>query len=259
MFILVIGTFALHVAFHRDQLAVAAARFRDRGCVANRHLGFVQPHPATMPTLVANVASLALRLRHARSRGLHCFEVRAVVGLVSSRAGDSALSPFVRIGDNSGMDALAAQPGKSARLRRWLARHLVAMIATAIVLTTLGWKSQYQPGAVTRSGIRGVYQEISEGWFGWPRSCVNQYDISMWYGSTQRPSFMSPYSVTSWPSLLLDAVIAAVSLIVTWILFSRTQRRCQHWWQVSLPTVVGFVILAAVVCTVLKSESLWGW
>lgn len=171
----------------------------------------------------------------------------------------AALPSFLLVGDNPWMDAPTAPPGKSARLRHWFGRHWVAIVATAIVLTTLGWKSQYQPGAVTRSGIRGVYQEISEGWFGWPRSCVNQYDISMWYGSTQRPSFMSPYSVTSWPSLLLDAVIAAVSLIVTWILFSRTQRRCQHWWQVSLPTVVGFVILAAVVCTVLKSESLWGW
>ena len=42
------------------------------------------------------------------------------------------------------------------------------------------------------------------------------------------------YTVTSWPSLLLDALVAVVSLIATWILFSRTQRRCQHWWQVSL-------------------------
>lgn len=69
----------------------------------------------------------------------------------------------------------------------------------------------------------------------------------------------SIYSVRSWPSLLLDASIAVVWLIATWLVFSRTQRRCERWWQLSLASLFGFVILAAVVCTVLKSESLWGW
>jgi hypothetical protein len=58
---------------------------------------------------------------------------------------------------------------------------------------------------------------------------------------------------------MLDVTTAVVSLIVTWLLFNRTQRRCQHWWQMSLASLFGFVMLAAVVCTVLKSESLWGW
>ena len=49
----------------------------------------------------------------------------------------------VRI-DSPGMDAPLAPPGKSARLRHWLARHLVAIIATIIVLATLGWKNQYR-------------------------------------------------------------------------------------------------------------------
>ena len=57
------------------------------------------------------------------------------MGMVSSQAGHSALPPLFLIGDNSEMDAPTAPLGRSARLRHWFARHLVAMFATAIVLT----------------------------------------------------------------------------------------------------------------------------
>lgn len=159
------------------------------------------------------------------------------------------------------MDAPATPLGKSARLRHWLARHLVAIFATAVVLATVGWKNWYQPGLMTGMGNGGFYVQTLDGCFGWPRSCVDRTDQMIFNITTQNSSVSctTQWAVTSWPSLLLDASVAALSLIVTWILFGRTQRRCQRWWQVSLSTVVGFFILAAVVCTVLKSEQLWGW
>lgn len=161
------------------------------------------------------------------------------------------------------MDSPGTPLGTLAPLRHWLARHLIAIVATAIVLTTLGWKNQYHQGSI--SG--GVYYMTlgGGGSYGWPRKCVDRFD------NTPAPyvyvlprqvftlSESERYKVGSWLSLLLDALIAVMSLVATSVLLSRTQRRCQQWWQVSLSTVVGFVILAAVVCTVLKSQALWGW
>ena len=158
------------------------------------------------------------------------------------------------------MDTLTAPLGKSARLRRWLARHLVAMLATVIVLGVLGLKnvSQYQP--VIR--LMGIDMLPKSRVFGWPKLCVH-YDFGPIWTPADGGDFIwaksSPYEIDSWPSLLIDALIAVVSVIATWVLFSRTQRRCDRWWQLSLASHFAFVLLAAVVCTVLKSESLWGW
>ncbi len=130
------------------------------------------------------------------------------------------------------------------------------MIATAIVLTTLGWKNQYRMAYLSDSPFT---HEIVSGVYGWPRVCVNRDDD---WGSSAAPFtslLSSQYTVASWPSLLLDAFIAAVSLIVTWVSFSRSQRRYQRWRQLSLTSLFAIVMLAAVVCTVLKSEQLWGW
>jgi len=155
------------------------------------------------------------------------------------------------------MDAPTAPLGKSVQLRHWLARHLVAMIATAIVLTTLGWKNQHHEAIQ----VVGIVIEPMSTEFGWPRICVQCEHQVVWdpFVNKWLLANSSPYEVTSWQSLLFDAAIAMVSLVATWFLFSRTQRRCQHWWHLSLASLFAFVMLAAVVCTVLKSESLWGW
>jgi hypothetical protein len=165
----------------------------------------------------------------------------------------SALPRFVLIGDNFSMDSPKAPLGKSARIRRWFARHLVAIVATAIVLATLGWKNQYR----FVCDFNPLPSETL-GNCGWPWECVNRADDAVWYSTDPTFTPGSRYSVTSWRSLLLDAAVAVVSLIATWLLFSRTQRRCERWSQLSLASLFAFVMLAAVVCTVLKSESLWG-
>jgi hypothetical protein len=153
------------------------------------------------------------------------------------------------------MDASATPLGKPARLRHWFARHLVALVATLIVLGILGWKNQYQ--LALRVGQLGH----ATAWvsYGWPRACVDRVDDLKFVISAAQPftpNSPSIYSVRSWPSLLLDSAIAAVSLIVIWILFSHTQRRCQRWWQLSLTSLLAFVALAAVICVVLKSDSI---
>jgi hypothetical protein len=149
------------------------------------------------------------------------------------------------------MNVPATQHGKSARLRHWLARHLAAMIATTVVLATLGWESQYQEvGGVVELGCLSQWGD-----YGWPRACVRADDFFEPWGS---PYHTSDYTVTSWPSLLLDTTIAVVSLVATWVVFTRTQRRCRGWWQLSLASLFAFVALAAVACAALKSESFRG-
>ena len=168
----------------------------------------------------------------------------------------SVLPPHLfLIRDNPRMDAPSAPPGKSARLRHWLARHLVAMIAVAIVLATLGWKNQYQ----FQFGEGGAEWTIWSA-YGWPCNYVDRTDsgpLVIPRGGLSQCTTV--YIFNGWQPLLLDASIAIMSLIATWVLFSRTQRRCERWWQLSLSSLFGFVMLAAVVCTVLNSESLWGW
>jgi hypothetical protein len=166
----------------------------------------------------------------------------------------SALPLFVPNRDNLRMDAPTTSLGRLDRF----ARHLVAMFATAIVLVTLGWKNQqYQLSGMEVSGL----STDEDGFYGWPQFCVGVEEHLTWDTSTQAATRNSPsrYSVTSWPSLLFDAFVAVASLIATWILFGHTQRRCQRWWQLSLASLFAVAMLAAVVCTVLKSDSLWGW
>ena len=161
----------------------------------------------------------------------------------------SALPLFVPIGHNPKMDAPTSSHGGPARFRHWLARHFVAIIATAIALATLGWKNQYRFDA--RASLTDIPRILGD--YGWPETCVKRLDYP---GSVR---YTSSYRVSNSSSLLLDASIAIASLVATWILFSRTQRRCERWWQLSLSSLFALVMLAAVVCTVLKSESLWGW
>jgi len=155
------------------------------------------------------------------------------------------------------MNASSTPHGKSAGFRSWLARHLVAMVATAVVLVTLGWKNQYQWSDYAGTGD----SEVACGVYGWPRVCLYQIDNLTWDSSTNDFEKNSPssYAVTSWPALLFDSVIAFVSLIAVWILFSRTQRRSERWWRLSLASLLALVMLAAAVCAVLRSDSVWGW
>ena len=120
-------------------------------------------------------------------------------------------------------------------------------------MTVLGWKC-HEPrfaGAFGDMGGSDLYLD-----YGWPRSCV-----TLWSHAEDRgpPVPITSYQVTSWQSLAQDAFIATVSLIATWLLLSRTQRRCRHWWQFSLATLLTFSSLAALACAVLNSKSLWGW
>lgn len=129
----------------------------------------------------------------------------------------------------------------------------------AIVLVVLGWKNryQYQDLVIRDDGSHDGVHFVGErhGMFGWPLQCVSRVDTPWTIYPTGTTPIEVPntarYTVTSWPSLLLDAAIAVAWLGGVWILFSRTQRPCQGWSQFSLATLLAFVALAAVVCAVL--------
>jgi len=139
------------------------------------------------------------------------------------------------------MDAIAqTMPvGKSSRLRAWLARRWVAIAAVVVVCGVLGRMNCW---------VR-CFQEKTEfvQFFGWPRRCVER---SSFLRSGWVPRGEVDWSITSWPSLLLDIGIAVSSLAVTWLIFSRTQRRCQRWNQISLATLLALAALAAILCAI---------
>ncbi len=165
----------------------------------------------------------------------------------------STLPHLDLVAHNPRMDANPEPLCKPPRLHGWPARHLAAILAVSVVLALLGWKTQYQ----LQYGIsEGEY--VFVGAYGWPWYCVERTDSGPLIIPRGGPSqSKTVYEFNGWRPLLLDLLVAVIWPAVIWLLFSKTQRRCQRWWQFSLATMLAFVTLAAVVCAVLKSGPSW--
>lgn len=142
------------------------------------------------------------------------------------------------------MATLSADAGKISRVRRWFVRHLLATIATTFVLGTFAWKNQYRESYAT--GDLGWLDQLGN--YGWPLTCVSRDDFT---GADHECKI----SVSSWPSLLLDASLAIAAVVATWVVFRRTQRQCERSWQISLASLLALMLLAGAISAIVAS----GW
>ena len=106
------------------------------------------------------------------------------------------------------------------------------MTSVAVVLAVVWWKNQQI--------YPGVYAALGE--YGWPQRWVE-----LIYYPVGSKLTGEHFEVISGQGLRFDAFVAVAWLAATWIVFSRTQRRCQRWWQFSMATLFAFVTLTAVV------------
>lgn len=146
------------------------------------------------------------------------------------------------------MDTAPARTIRFFRVRRWFGRHLLAMVATMIVVGTFAWKDQYR----LSEGFTDVGNLDEWGDYGWPWTCVDREDV--FYPYTTGPVHTREFSIGSWTSLVLDASVAIAVIVATWAVFSGTQQRCGHWWQISLKSLLALLLLASVLSAITASD-----
>jgi len=143
--------------------------------------------------------------------------------------------------------------------RGWLARHVAAAGAVAIVLAAIAWKNQHYCNVSPASDVVGDWLDYRL--YGWPWVGFSRCRDLYWepLAGAWVPIDPQQYSIDSWPALALDLSVALASAAATWFVFSRTQRRVERWWELSLPTLIAFVALAGIICAILKIEPVVGW
>ncbi len=158
-----------------------------------------------------------------------------------------ALLGALRTGDNRRMGDKSEFSGRRARFRAWLGRHFLAMIVVAIVLATLAYKNQWELYA---SSIDGNIV-FDSGQCGWPAQWLDTLENVRTDAAGVDSHPLGPMAVEiRWGWLALDASIAIAAAVCTWTLFSRTQRKVRHFWQVSLPSLIALVALAGVISAI---------
>ncbi len=135
-------------------------------------------------------------------------------------------------------------PGRSARLRRWLGRRWVAIVAVLVVVGVLGVKN------FRFHNVREKPLDVHWGYHGWPQLCID----AIWYGFNESSNSIR---ILSWRALLIDAGIAVTLPLAAWLVFRRTQRGCERWNQISLATLLALAALAVVLCAIWNYEPAW--
>ena len=141
-------------------------------------------------------------------------------------------------------------------IRDWFAMHLVAIAATCALLGVLGWKNKYHGEGSQELELQDWFEG---GEYGWPRTCVAR-NSELAASSTTNTFVLKSrkYSIESWWGLGLDILVAVALLGVTWIVFSRTQRRIQRWWQLSLASIIMLVALAGLMWAIWNMRPIGG-
>lgn len=142
------------------------------------------------------------------------------------------------------------------RIRVWFARHLLAIVAASAVLGALGRKNEYRNNSF---GGLDLWQDVETGHYGWPQTCVGEISITE-VDTTSNAHILKSreYSINSGWGLCLDISFAVAFMVGMWVVFSRTQRRVQRWWQISLPSLIAIMALAGILCAIWNTPSFGG-